>query len=117
MTPTIAKRRVEAAEDIICGATPRSSIEETIAYVRSKNRPGQIDGRLLAHIDALTAEIERLNTLVADLRDALDHQTAMRQVAEGTMPLTELPPWRADPLENTPIVRGYQPRPRPTQET
>jgi len=56
------------------------TIEALIAYVRAKSRPNQIDGRLLSHIDALQAEI-------AELRDALDHQTAMRQVAEGTMPM------------------------------
>lgn len=61
-------------------------------------------------IKRLRAEIKRLAGENASLRDRLE--AAMIIVRDVAGPL----PWRTDPLEHTPIVRGYQPKPKETTD-
>jgi hypothetical protein len=56
------------------------ALDAILAHVRAQGRAG-------SHQAVLVREIERLRTDNAMLRDALDHQTAMRAVDAGEMAL------------------------------
>lgn len=74
-----------------------------LAHIAAQSSPN-------SHGAVLAREIERLTKENAELQELCG--AAFHKLGDRTAP-----DWRTDPLENTPIVRGYQPRPAPKETT